>query len=316
MEQRSFTKFMELVIEELRSEDCFATAHIYGYALKASTDFVGGGEVFFGALSRRSLKRFQEHLHRRQRSYNTVSTYVRALRAVYNRAVDRELVMGDYRLFAGLQTGVYTTRKLALTADQMGRLLSPAKRAGLPATVQKAQDTLALMLLLQGMPYVDLAHLHKSDLKNDLLVCRRRKTDTELNVPVVPEAMALIDRYRNTDDGSPYLLNLLDPSLKGEDAFNEYQDKLRVLNFGLEKLPILCGVEGVRVTSYTGRHTWATAAKFCQIPEEIISEGLGHSSLEVTRTYLKSFEGGVLKKANRMIIDYIYFGRKEAWAGA
>lgn len=67
-------------------------------------------------------------------------------------------------------------------------------------------------------------------------------------------------------------------------------------------------------TSYKARHTWATLAKYCQVPEEIISEGLGHSSLEVTRTYLKSFEGDELEKANRIIIDYIVTGNKNVWS--
>ena len=65
--------------------------------------------------------------------------------------------------------------------------------------------------------------------------------------------------------------------------------------------------------TYTARHTWATLAKFCGIPEEVISEALGHSSLEVTRTYLKSFEKKELSRANRMIIDYINSGRKTDW---
>lgn len=65
--------------------------------------------------------------------------------------------------------------------------------------------------------------------------------------------------------------------------------------------------------TYTARHTWATLAKYCQVPEEVISEGLGHSSLEVTRTYLKSFEGDELDKANRLIINYIYSGIKTLW---
>lgn len=65
--------------------------------------------------------------------------------------------------------------------------------------------------------------------------------------------------------------------------------------------------------TYAARHTWATLAKYCQVPEEIISEGLGHSSLEVTRSYLKSFEGDELAKANRIIIDYIWSGNKTLW---
>jgi integrase len=77
-------------------------------------------------------------------------------------------------------------------------------------------------------------------------------------------------------------------------------------------LVILFFIAFLNIT-YTARHTWATLAKYCQVPEEVISEGLGHSSLEVTRTYLKSFEGDELDKANRLIINYIYSGRKTLW---
>nr|WP_302829189.1 site-specific integrase [uncultured Bacteroides sp.] len=313
MKQESFTGFMREVMDELRQEERFSTAHIYKYALAAVTDFVGGGEIFFGALTRRWMKRFQEYLEDLQRSYNTISTYVRVIRAVYNRAVDRGLIAGEYRLFAGMKTGVSSERKLAVSAGQMNNLLNKNLRSRLSEDVCEAQDTLALMLLLQGMPYADLVHLHKGNLNGNMLVCHRRKTGTELCVKVLPEAMRLIERYRNRDADSPYLLNMLSGKQCGEAAFHEYRDKLRSLNSGLSRLSKVCGLEGVKVSSYTARHTWATLAKYCQVPEEVISEGLGHSSLDVTRTYLKSFEGDELDKANRLIINYIYSGRKTMW---
>ena len=275
---------------------------------------MGGGEIFWGGLNRRALHRFQTYLEDLQKSYNTISTYIRALRAVYNRAVDRGLVAGEFRLFANLKTGVTSEKKRAVTASQMQKLVHTSENRKLSPKICQAQDTLSLMILLQGMPYTDLAHLHKNDLNGGLLTCHRQKTGTELCVKVVPEAMVLIDRYRNYEPDSPYLLNFLSGTCSDKEAFEEYQGKLRELNLHLSKLPELCGVEGVKVSSYTARHTWATLAKYCQVPEEIISEGLGHSSLEVTRTYLKSFGGDELEKANRIIINYIVTGRKNVWS--
>ena len=103
MKQKSLTGFMNEVIEDLCQQERFATAHIYTYALRAFTEFVGGGEIFFGGLNKSSLRRFQRHLEDLLRSYNTISTYIRALRAVYNRAVDRELISGEFRLFSGIK---------------------------------------------------------------------------------------------------------------------------------------------------------------------------------------------------------------------
>ena len=330
MKQKSLTDFMNGVIRDLCEQGRFATAHVYKYALRSFTEFVGGGIIYFGAVSKRSLHRFQARMEERQLSYNTISTYLRSLRAVYNCAVDAGVIKGEFRLFAGLKTGGASERKLAVTALQMQKLLKHPLSAGaleasavrpsdasgsdhFLARMQKARDCFSLMLFLQGMPYVDLTHLRKCDLNGDLLTCRRRKTGTELCIRVTPEAMALIERYGNHDEHSPYLLNLLDTNPDGEEDFHQYRSKLRGLNYYLSFLPSLCGLQGLRISSYTARHTWATLAKYCQVPEEIISEGLGHSSLEVTRSYLKSFEGDELAKANRIIINYIFSGDKTLW---
>lgn len=313
MEIVSFTSFMNSVMERLKEEGRFSTAYIYEYALKAMTAFAGGEEISFSMINRSWLKRFQTAMENRQLRYNTISTYLRVFRAVYNRAVDEELIMGEYRLFSGLKMGVVSEKKLAVTAVQMGELLATNAFSKLSVEAGRAQDLLSLMVLLQGMPFTDLVHLRKVDLNEDVLTCHRRKTGTELCVTVVPEAMALIERYRNRDEKSPYLLRILSGRLEGKEAFDEYRDCLATLNYHLSRLPKCCGMENMRISSYTARHTWATLAKYCEVPEEVISEGLGHSSLEMTRTYLKSFERKELSKANRMIIDYIYSGRKTVW---
>lgn len=337
-EKNSFTDFAVRVMRGLRQESRFSTAYIYHYALQAFTASIGGGTIFWGGVNRRSLHHFQTHLENRQMSYNTISTYIRALRALYNRGVDCGEVSGEYRLFANLKTGVSSERKLALTAGQMSRLLDkdvsgklvrgklPDDKLSddkfrygklpsvkLPPSVRRAQDGMRLMLLLQGMPYVDLAHLRKSDLKGDLLTCRRHKTGTELCVKLIPQARRLIARYRSTDESSPYLLDILTVTSSEQEAFDDYRNCLRRFNSALSRLPVLLGMKDVRVSSYTARHTWATLAKYCQVPEEVISEGLGHSSLEVTRTYLKSFEGEELSRANIIVNSYIDTGQKMLW---
>lgn len=309
----SLSKFMTSVIDELRQEGRYSTAYIYSYALNALTASLGGGEIYFSGLTRRSLKHFQQYLEERQCRYNTISTYIRALRAVYNRAVDRELIPGELRLFAGLKTGIASERKLAVTARQMNRLLNEENVAVMPLAIKRAQDILKLMFQLQGMPFTDLVHLRKNELRDSQLICYRQKTGTELHVNVMPETMRLIERYRSKDDSSGYLLNFLSGHASGENAFNEYRSLLRELNRNLAILASRSGIHGLHISSYTARHTWATLAKYCQVPEEVISEGLGHSSLEVTRTYLKSFEGRELSRANEVIMNYVNTGRRLGW---
>lgn len=328
----SFTAYMQRTIAALEKEERFGTARVYYYALRSFTKFIGDGEIFFGALNRWSLKRFENHLLDTLCSWNTVSTYARALRAIYNRAVDEEIIEGDYRLFSNVFTGTKSEKKRALHAEQMHQLLKPEKgqpekehpekasrlQGDMPEQIQRSQDMLALMLLLQGMPFTDLIHLRKADLKNNIageyhLSCLRRKTGTELNVTVAPETLALMERYKSSNESSPYLFSFFDGLCNGREIYREYRLQLRKLNYGLSRLSAYCGMKDVKISSYTARHTWATLAKYCQVPEEIISEGLGHSSLKVTRTYLKSFEGDELAKANQMVLEYIFTGKKSTW---
>lgn len=327
---KSFTCFVLGVINKLEEEERYGTAHVYWYAYKAFLEFVGGGEIFFGAINRRTLKRFEQYEADLQNEWNTISTYVRALRSVYHRAVDAEVIPGEYRLFSGVFTGTKVERKRALQDEEMRRLLADddlckplhtqaeALPQTLPQALRQSRDMLSLMFRLQGMPLVDLLHLHRGDLRTDatgctVLTCHRHKTGTPLRVTLTAEALALIDSYRSTDPESPYLLCFFDGITGAKTIYHEYCRQLRLLNCRLTRLAALRGLHGVRVSSYTARHTWATAAKFCLVPETVISEGLGHSSLEVTRTYLKSFEHGELEQANKLVMARVLLGEASYW---
>ena len=322
METISFSDYMMQVIEDLKTEERFGTARIYWYALQAFRGFEEMEDISFAVFSKAEMKQFELYLQALERRRNTISTYFRALRAVYNRAVDGEIIEGKCRLFSKVFTGVCSEKKLALEAEEMQTLIDEDKDTEVTQAVnasegmQNARQLLTLMFLLQGIGFADLIHLQKEDLRKNgkggfVLNFRRRKTGTELNIQVSPEAMKIINLYRSPAD-SLYLLNLLDGKSKGEAAYKEYQRQLRNFNYYLSRLAMLCGIL-TGVSSYTARHTWATLAKFCEVPEEVISEGLGHSSLEVTRTYLKRFESDKLDKANQLIYDYVLKGKQYLW---
>ncbi|KAB4162551.1 tyrosine-type recombinase/integrase, partial [Bacteroides uniformis] len=174
-----------------------------------------------------------------------------------------------------------------------------------------ARACLELMFRFHGMPFVDLAHLRKSDLKDGYLTLRRRKTGMPLSARVDGRAMQLLERYRNRDDTSPYLLCFLDGNLEGMAAYRDYQRILRLLNSRLRALALWKKVQG-KVTSYSARHTWATVGRYCHIPIEVISEGLGHASVTTTEGYMKGFGNSRMDRANKVIMNYIFKGLSNA----
>lgn len=298
--------FMKNVAGGLRESGNLGTAHVYRSSLNAIVTFQGKGRVDFKEVTPEWLKRFEVSLRSRGCSWNTVSTYLRTLRAVYNRAVDCRQAVYVPHLFRSVYTGTRADRKRALDGEDMqkafGRLSSLS--SSVTPALRRAHELFILMFLLRGLPFVDLAYLRKSDLRDNVITYRRRKTGRSLSVTLTPEAMILVRRYMNSDSDSPYLFPILRSSEGTEEAYREYQLALRSLNHQLALLGSLLGI-GERLSSYTARHTWATTAYYCEIHPGIISEAMGHSSIVVTETYLKPFRSKKIDEANRQIIDFV-----------
>ncbi|WP_455591306.1 tyrosine-type recombinase/integrase [Bacteroides sp.] len=306
--QVSLTRFMASVIANFEAEGKWSTAHVYAATLRAVTAFAGGGEVFFSALTPVWLKKFETYLRdKRQVQWNTVSTYMRMLRATYNRAVSAGLTRFIPGLFDNVYTGVKRERKIALSRQDMYQLIYAPPRQSLTPEVEQSREWLRMMFQLQGMPFVDLAHLHHSDFDTGkrLLTCHRQKTGKPLEVNLSVPMMKWIEQNRNPDKvTSPYLFDILNNNLTDKESYKEYQRLLRRLNHHLKTLARIQGVKA-KISSYTARHTWATLAKHCGIPEGLICDALGHGSVKTTETYLKSFDNSSLRRANSKIIEYV-----------
>ena len=278
--------FMKEVAEGLRKSGNYGTAHVYRSSMNAIIAFNGSRNLSFKKVNQEFLKSFETYLREKDCSWNTVSTYMRTLRAVYNRAVDRRMA------------------KRALEKEDMERLMKE-----LPKQIHQGREVLQrtrayffLMFMLRGMPFVDLAYLKKQDMVGNVLTYRRRKTGRLLTVTLLPETMKLIKKYMNTDSASPYLFPILTGGESTEATYREYQIALRNFNYQLLLLKQVLALTS-DLSSYTARHTWATMAYYCEIHPGIISEAMGHSSIIVTETYLKPFKNKKIDEANVTILS-------------
>lgn len=153
------------VIGELREGGRWGTAHIYQSAVNAFSAFTKWQPMPMRKLSPTVLKRFENFLRQRNCSWNTVSTYIKTIRSVYHRAVDRKYIRYVPRLFEHVYTGTRADRKKALEASDISSLVRETERSlqggTLPNTQQRTRIFFVLMFMLRGIPFVDLAYLHK-----------------------------------------------------------------------------------------------------------------------------------------------------------
>lgn len=317
MKRVTFQKAMSIVVAELRNNGRWGTAHIYQATANSFLAFVSSPDLLLGRITPSLLKSYEDHLRQEGKRWNTVSTYMRTLRALYNRGVDRKWVPAVPRLFEHVYTGTRVEGKRAIPANDMGRLLkeaeAPGQQTALTRDLQAACRIFSLMFLLRGIPFVDLIHLQKKDYTDGIITYRRKKTGRVISVAVSPDAKRLIDEFGEANPSSPYLLPVIQRTGGDEQSYREYQIALRRLNCSLKQLAQMLGVTSA-LSSYAARHTWATMAYYCEIHPGIISEAMGHSSIAVTETYLKPFRDERIDAANRQVISYVRREGKHAHA--
>ena len=284
MKEKDLIRFMDRMIEERKAEYALGTAHIYQASRNALSAFLKAHDIPFKRVRPELLKQFERFLRRRGNSWNTVSTYMRVLRAVY--------------------TGTQADIKRALKAEEMGQLLDTKCTRKQSELLQKTHHLFVLMFLLRGLPFVDLAYIQKKDLNGNILTYHRRKTGRQITITVTKDAMNIIREYMDTTTESPYLFPILSAEGGEDTIYREYQQALRIFNYQLTKLGELLGLT-TELTSYTARHTWATLAYYLEVHPGIIREAMGHSSIKVTETYLKPFNIKKLDETNLSIIGYV-----------
>lgn len=286
----------------LRAAARFSTAKSYQDALNSLIRFFGRDEIAYDDITRANLRRYQDDLLRRGRSWNTVSTYMRRVRCVYNQAVDGGEATYVPNLFKEIFTGIESRRKKAVTQEEIRRLITaPVGSPGL----RQAQLAVTLMFQYGGMAFVDLSHLRAGNFREGVLDYRRQKTGTPMRI-LIPEATRnpLQELSSHTRPDSPYLFPFLSGTQRGEAAYREYKSSLARFNQRLRALARAAGITAT-VSSYTIRHSFASILKELDVPIEMISELLGHKSITTTQIYLKSFSLEKMASVCRMCFESV-----------
>ena len=307
MNKNGFSRCGENYINRLRKEGRYSTAHVYKNALYSFSKFCGTLNMSFRQVTKERLRRYGQYLYECGLKPNTISTYMRMLRSIYNRGVEAGSAPYVPRLFHDVYTGVDVRQKKALPAGELHKLLYEDPKS---ERLRRTQTIAALMFQFCGMSFADLAHLEKSALEQSVLRYNRIKTKTPMSVEVLDTARGMINQLRSNQEPIPdcpnYLFDILcgNKKRKDERAYREYQSALRRFNNSLKDLERALRLNSP-VSSYTLRHSWATTAKYRGVPIEMISESLGHKSIKTTQIYLKGFELRERTEVNKGNLSYI-----------
>ena len=291
----NFISFIHETIRQLKLVGRLRTAETYSTALNSFSRFCSlRGNVDFNDIDATLMMEYENYLKSNGLIPNTISFYMRNLRAVYNRAVEKGITV-QRNPFRYVYTGVDKTVKRALSVSMIRKIRDLDLRKS--PSMDYARDIFMFSFYTRGMSFVDMAYLKKKDLQHGVLSYRRQKTNQQLFIKWEKPMQEIIDKYDTSQ--TPYLLPIIKDV--NSDARRQYHNASHLVNAKLKKIGVDLGLPVV-LTSYVARHTWASVARSKNISLSVISEAMGHDSENTTRIYLASLDMSVIDKANEIIL--------------
>ena len=300
-EQTYKTVFMFLQEQVAKKEQMKrqGTARTYGNAYRRFKAFREDVDLTFDELTPDMIACYEAWLIDKRLKQNSIRCYLRTLNTLLCKAVEEGL-LSNTNLFSHVRLSYVKTTKRAISEKE----LKVIANLQLPenSTMALARDIFMFSFYMRGMPFVDIAYLRKSDLRNGMWTYCRRKTNQCLMVEWEKAQQKILDRYAHQMVGCSYLF----PIITKEDG-TEYQQYQRMqinINRALKKIGEMAELK-MPLTTYVARHTWASVARDMNIPIAVISEGMGHNSIRTTQVYLNSIDMSRINDANKRIIKRI-----------
>ena len=293
--EQSLFNFMQGGIAQLQQMGKQRTSETYHCTLKSFMQFREDKDVLLEDIDSDLMLMYEAYLRNKGLTKNSTSFYMRILRAVYNRAVEKDLTT-NRNPFKHVYTGIDKTIKRAIPLKAIKQIKN--LDLSLQPSLDFARDMFLFSFYTRGMSFIDMAYLKKKDLSNGILSYRRRKTGQQLFIRWEKCMQEIVDKYETPL--SEYLLSIIKP-MNGDER-TQYQNAMYLINRKLKEIGKMAGIQ-LPLTMYVARHSWASAAKNKNVPISVISEGMGHDSEMTTQIYLASLDTAVVDKANNMILN-------------
>ncbi|UFH36071.1 site-specific integrase [Flavobacterium acetivorans] len=260
-------------------------------------------KVLFREVTVEVLDKYETHLRANGSNDGGIGVRMRELRALYNEAIRRGVVLEKYYPFK-----VYKVSKLkgkgfkkALTRDEVKKIenLDENKYPHL----LEAKYLFVFSYYTRGMNFYDMMKLTWDNIDNDKIIYTRSKTKGKFIVKILEPVQEILNFYKtvNTLTGYVFPILLKEGLTPIQIEYRKFK-KLKQFNSDLKKIAEIVGIDKP-VTSYVARHSFATNLKELGISTDIISQSMGHHNVSITTAYLKDFDNNIIDDANEKLLQ-------------
>ena len=293
--------FWEEQIKELNTLGRTGTARAYNIVLSSISKQINLSKPF-NKFSYKDLIELEATLYKNGMTINGVSVYLRTFKAIYNKAINLDIVGYEHYPFRKfkIKKGAITPRVLNMSELKAYFNLQLDENS----LYYKSWLIGKLIFMLRGINSRDLLLLNSQNFKNGRIIYRRSKTKKIYSIPLLPEMIELFERFTSNEISVLNIVNEND--LKNPIGFAEVMaQKLKVLNAHLKKIGNMIG-SNEPITTYVFRYSFSNVAKQLGYSKDMISEALGHNyGNSTTSHYLEQFYQSELDELTSAVIKAV-----------
>lgn len=300
--KNNFFAFWQEVIDEMEASGRAGNARANRDSYRSLKLFHKSTNLKFQEVTPAFLSKYEVFLRARGGSDGGIGVRMRAVRAVFNRAIDRNVIKATFYPFRSYKISRLKGKghKKALTIEQMQSIVKMDINS-FPHLIN-SRNYFIFSFYTRGMNFADIMKLEWKDIKDDRIFYTRSKTKGNFRVKILPPVEEILSYYRTTSNGTKYVFPIL---LKNNLSPQQIEDRksktLKRFNKDLKEIAKICEIDKI-VTSYVARHSFANCLKQKGIATDIISESMGHKNLTVTQAYLKELDSSLLDEASEALL--------------
>ncbi|MBF0649272.1 site-specific integrase [Dysgonomonas sp. GY75] len=229
-------------------------------------------DIAFGQLNEQFIREYQDFVLSEGYSMDTVRHYLAILKKICKIAFKEGLSEKFHFAHYKLPKQKETTPK-ALSRENFEKIRDLDIPKNRPST--RFTRDLFLFACYTGTSYADVIRITRENLFTDeegslWLKYARKKTDYRARVKLLPEAIALIEKYRDESRDTLFPMQSAD-----------------MVKANMKGLRVMADIKEP-VTYHSGRHSFASLITLEEgVPIETISRMLGHSNIRTTQIYAR-----------------------------
>mgnify|MGYP000797623034 CR=1 FL=1 len=215
---------------------------------------------------------------------NTVIRYMKVVKKITNMALANDWI--DKNPFMNIHFHEQEVHKEFLTKEELEILRT--KVFNVPR-LELVRD-IFLFQCWTGLAFIDVSELKPEHLVTDnegniWIRKARQKTKIMCNIPVLPVAASILDKYKDVAECTGKLLPVL-----CNQRMNSY----------LKEIADVCGIHK-NLSTHTARHSYATSVCLANgVSMENVAKMLGHADTNVTKHYARVLDQNILKDMQKV----------------